>query len=87
MTTLTNNSQMHKDIMATSSKEHPPMLATGRYAQWKSHFLRYVDTKSNKKELKQCIFDGPYAMTEVIVPTKPITATQEAVPEHTVPET
>ncbi|GJX04690.1 hypothetical protein Tco_0190606 [Tanacetum coccineum] len=78
---------MHNDIMAASSKERPPMLATGRYAQWQSRFLRYVDTKSNKKELKQCIFDGPYVMTEVIIPAKPATTTQEAVPEHTVPET
>ncbi|GKB80634.1 hypothetical protein Tco_0947529, partial [Tanacetum coccineum] len=55
MTTSTNNSQMHNDIMAAGSKERPPMLALGRYAQWQSRFLRYVDTKSNKKELKQCI--------------------------------
>nr|GEV59222.1 hypothetical protein [Tanacetum cinerariifolium] len=44
-------------------------------------------TKSNKKELKQRIFDGPYVMTEVIVLTKPTIATQEAVPEHTILET
>ncbi|GKE22071.1 hypothetical protein Tco_1433583 [Tanacetum coccineum] len=35
----------------------------------------------------QCIFDGPYVMTEVIIPAKPTIATQEAVPKHTVPET
>ncbi|GJS51888.1 hypothetical protein Tco_0625250 [Tanacetum coccineum] len=34
------------------------MLVTGRYAQWQSRFLRYVDTKPNKKELRQCIFDA-----------------------------
>ncbi|GJZ20008.1 hypothetical protein Tco_0556598 [Tanacetum coccineum] len=28
------------------------MLTTGRYAQWRSRLLRYVDTKSNKKELE-----------------------------------
>ncbi|GKA51869.1 hypothetical protein Tco_0745065 [Tanacetum coccineum] len=44
---------MHNDIMAAGSKERLPMLATGRYAQWQSHFLRYVDMKSNKKELKK----------------------------------
>ncbi|GJR34701.1 hypothetical protein Tco_1210385 [Tanacetum coccineum] len=87
MTTPTNNSQMHNNIMAVGSKDRPPMLATGRYAQWRSRFLRYVDTKSNKQELKQCIFDGLYVMTEVIIHVKPATATQEAVPEHTVPET
>ncbi|GJZ41979.1 hypothetical protein Tco_0588865, partial [Tanacetum coccineum] len=36
---------MHNDIMVASSRERPPMLATERYAQWQSHFLRYVDTK------------------------------------------
>ncbi|GJX06423.1 hypothetical protein Tco_0194355 [Tanacetum coccineum] len=39
------------------------MLAPGRYAQWQSRFLRYVDTNPNKKELRQCIFDGPYNIT------------------------
>ncbi|GKA07825.1 hypothetical protein Tco_0687049 [Tanacetum coccineum] len=31
-----NNSQMHNDIMETSSKDRPPMLVAGRYAQWQS---------------------------------------------------
>ncbi|GJW76875.1 hypothetical protein Tco_0138557 [Tanacetum coccineum] len=62
MTTPSNsNSQMHNDIMAAGSKDHPPMLATGRYAQWQSGFMRYVDTKPNMKELKKCILNGPYA--------------------------
>ncbi|GJW18292.1 hypothetical protein Tco_0025728 [Tanacetum coccineum] len=78
---------MHNDIMAAGSKERPLMLATGIYAQCQSRFLRYVDTKSNKKVLKQCIFDGPYVMTEVIILAKPVTTTKEAVPEHTVSET
>nr|GEX37305.1 hypothetical protein [Tanacetum cinerariifolium] len=64
---------MHNDIMAAASKNRPLMLAIGRYAQWQSRFMRYVDTKSNKKELKQCIFDGPYVMTRVLVLTKPTT--------------
>ncbi|GJS81217.1 hypothetical protein Tco_0747758 [Tanacetum coccineum] len=55
-----NNSQMHNDIMAACSKDRPPMLATGRYAQWQSRFMRYVDTKPNMKGLKKCIFNGPY---------------------------
>ncbi|GKB64864.1 hypothetical protein Tco_0921050 [Tanacetum coccineum] len=78
---------MHNDIMAAGSKERPPMLAPRIYAQWQSRFLRYVDTKSNKKELKKCIFDGPYVMIKVIVPAKPTTSPQEAVLKHTVPET
>ncbi|GJW07702.1 hypothetical protein Tco_1570125 [Tanacetum coccineum] len=44
------------------------------------------DNMPNKKDLKQCIFDGPYVMTKVIVPAKPAIATQEVVPEYTVPE-
>nr|GEV40342.1 hypothetical protein [Tanacetum cinerariifolium] len=78
---------MHIDIMAASSKEHPPMLAPGRYAQWQSRFLIHVDTKSNKKELKQCIFDGPYVMFEVTIRAKPATSTKQAVHEHNVLET
>ncbi|GJS75299.1 hypothetical protein Tco_0725180, partial [Tanacetum coccineum] len=50
-------------------------------------FLRYVDTKPNKKELGICIFDGPYVMTDVIVPAKSATSTKEVVPEHNVPKT
>ncbi|GJR71539.1 hypothetical protein Tco_0083904 [Tanacetum coccineum] len=66
---------MHNDIMAAGSKDHPPMLATGRYAQWQSRCMRYVNTKPNMKELKKCIFNGPYVMTRVLVPTKLATET------------
>ncbi|GKD76879.1 hypothetical protein Tco_1339500 [Tanacetum coccineum] len=41
----------------------------------------------NKKELRQCIFDGPYVMTEITFPAKPLTTIEEAVPEHNVVET
>ncbi|GKA26954.1 hypothetical protein Tco_0713122 [Tanacetum coccineum] len=87
MTTPNNNSQMHNDIIEADSKDHPPMLATGRYAQWQSRFMRYVDTKPNLKELKKCIFNGPYVMTRVLVLAKPATKTYPTVPEHTVQET
>ncbi|GJT81933.1 hypothetical protein Tco_1056275 [Tanacetum coccineum] len=46
MTTLTittSNSQMHINIMATGSRERPPMLATRRYTQWQS--LKPTTTK------------------------------------------
>ncbi|GJY07056.1 hypothetical protein Tco_0374110 [Tanacetum coccineum] len=36
---------MHNNIMAAGSRDRPPMLATGRYAQWQSRFLRYIDTQ------------------------------------------
>ncbi|GKA41838.1 hypothetical protein Tco_0734498 [Tanacetum coccineum] len=38
---------MHNNIMAAGSRDHPPMLAMGRYAQWQSRFMRYVDIKPN----------------------------------------
>ncbi|GJT90814.1 hypothetical protein Tco_1079659 [Tanacetum coccineum] len=82
-----NNSQMHNDIMAAGSKDRPPMLATGRYAQWQSRFMRYVDTKPNMKELKKCIFNDPYVMTKVLVSAKPATKADPPIPEHTIPET
>ncbi|GJX49891.1 hypothetical protein Tco_0276736 [Tanacetum coccineum] len=52
ITTTIRNSQIHNDIMAASSRDRLLMLITGRYAQWQSRFLRYVDTKPNKKELR-----------------------------------
>ncbi|GKF63917.1 hypothetical protein Tco_0187365 [Tanacetum coccineum] len=85
--TSNNNSQMHNDIMAAGSKDRPPMLATVRYAQWQSRFMRYIDTRPISKELRQCIYEGPYVMTKILVPEKPATAREEAVPAHTIPET
>nr|GEV15184.1 retrotransposon Gag domain, retroviral aspartyl protease [Tanacetum cinerariifolium] len=41
------NSQMHNNIMAAGSRDRPPMLAPGRYPQWRSQFLQYVDTRPN----------------------------------------
>ncbi|GKC89502.1 hypothetical protein Tco_1150151 [Tanacetum coccineum] len=63
------------------------MLATGRYAQWQSRFMRYIDTRLNCKDLKQCIYDGPYVMTKILVPEKPARTTKEAVPAHTMIQT
>ncbi|GJR91115.1 retrovirus-related pol polyprotein from transposon TNT 1-94 [Tanacetum coccineum] len=48
---------MHNNIMAAGSKERPLMLRPGRYSQWCSHFLRYLDTKSNGEYLRKCIFE------------------------------
>ncbi|GKE77555.1 hypothetical protein Tco_1543675, partial [Tanacetum coccineum] len=36
ITTSITDSQMHNNIMAAGSRDRPPMLATGRYAQWQS---------------------------------------------------
>ncbi|GJT61310.1 hypothetical protein Tco_1004843 [Tanacetum coccineum] len=49
---------MHNNIMAAGSRDRPPMLATGRYAQWRSRFLRYIDTRPNGDALRKCILTG-----------------------------
>ncbi|GKA23185.1 hypothetical protein Tco_0709147 [Tanacetum coccineum] len=59
---------MHNNIMAASSRDHPPMLTTGRYAQWKSRFMRYIDTRPNGEALKKCILQGPYKLSHIIIP-------------------
>ncbi|GJT80691.1 hypothetical protein Tco_1055033 [Tanacetum coccineum] len=43
------------------------MLGPGRYSQWRSRFLRYLDTKSNGEYLRKCIFEGPYTPTNVLI--------------------
>ncbi|GJT50100.1 hypothetical protein Tco_0976257 [Tanacetum coccineum] len=58
---------MHNNIMAAGSKDRPPMLGPGRYSQWHSRFLRYIDTKANGEYLRKCIFDGPYKLTSVVI--------------------
>ncbi|GJR35693.1 hypothetical protein Tco_1211377 [Tanacetum coccineum] len=73
-----NNSQMHNDILAAGSRDRLPMLATGRYAQWQSRFMRYIDTRLSSKELRQCIYEGPYVMTGILVSEKLGTTTEEA---------
>ncbi|GJR06333.1 hypothetical protein Tco_0529317 [Tanacetum coccineum] len=42
---------MHNNIMAAGSKERPKRFETGRYAQWQSRFLLYLDTKTNANEM------------------------------------
>ncbi|GJS74218.1 hypothetical protein Tco_0707059 [Tanacetum coccineum] len=64
---------MHNNIMAAGSRDRPPMLATGRYAQWQSRFLRYIDTRPNGDALRKCILEGPYQLTTVIILAIPAT--------------
>ncbi|GJW45663.1 hypothetical protein Tco_0077309 [Tanacetum coccineum] len=45
------------------------MLATGRYAQWQSRFLRYINTRPNGDALRKCILEGPYTPSTVTIPT------------------
>ncbi|GKF82127.1 hypothetical protein Tco_0243783, partial [Tanacetum coccineum] len=65
--TSSTDSQMHNNIMAAGSKDRPPMLRPGRYSQWRSRFLRYIDTKGNGEYLRKCIFEGPYKLTSVVI--------------------
>ncbi|GJU56944.1 retrovirus-related pol polyprotein from transposon TNT 1-94 [Tanacetum coccineum] len=67
VSTSSTDSQMHNNIMAAGSKDRPPMLGPGRYSQWRSRFLRYLDTKSNGEYLRKCIFEGPYTFTSVLI--------------------
>ncbi|GKE85645.1 hypothetical protein Tco_1559387 [Tanacetum coccineum] len=60
---------MHNNIMAAGSRDHPLMLAPGRYAYWQSRFLRYIDTRPNGDALRKCILEGPYQLTTVTIPT------------------
>ncbi|GJR35090.1 copia-type pol polyprotein [Tanacetum coccineum] len=66
---------MHNNIMAAGSRDRPPMLATGRYAQWRSRFLRYIDTRPNGDALRKCILKGPYTPTIVKTPAVALEST------------
>ncbi|GJS45658.1 retrovirus-related pol polyprotein from transposon TNT 1-94 [Tanacetum coccineum] len=70
-------------IMAAGSRDRPPMLATGRYAQWRSRFLQYIDIIPNGDALRKCILEGPYTPSIVIIPAVPATDNSLAVPERT----
>ncbi|GJU52618.1 hypothetical protein Tco_1226332 [Tanacetum coccineum] len=81
---------MHNNIMAAGSKDRPPMLGPGRYSQWRSRFLRYIDTKPNGGGLKKSILSGPYVPTTVQVQVLFCFEEAEgrpAVPQHTSVET
>nr|GEX23497.1 hypothetical protein [Tanacetum cinerariifolium]GEZ47740.1 hypothetical protein [Tanacetum cinerariifolium] len=63
------------------------MLAPGRYPQWRSRFLRYVDTRPNGEALRKCILSGPYKPTTILVHAVEATDNSSAVDEHTAVET
>ncbi|GKF04183.1 hypothetical protein Tco_0034851, partial [Tanacetum coccineum] len=77
---------MHNNIMAAGSRDRPPMRATGRYAQWLSRFLRYIDKRPNGDALRNCILKSPYTPTIVTTPVVPATEYSPAVPEQTTVE-
>nr|GEV20330.1 hypothetical protein [Tanacetum cinerariifolium] len=81
------DSKMHNNIMAADLRDRPPILAPGRYDQWQSRFMRYVDTKPNSDALKKCILQGPYTLSTIIMPCQPATNDSLAVEEQTILET
>nr|GEX73702.1 hypothetical protein [Tanacetum cinerariifolium] len=85
--TSSTNSQMHNNIMAACSRDRPPMLATRRYPQRRSRFLRYIDTRPNGEALRKCILSGPYKPITVLVQAVEATDDSPVVPEHTTVET
>ncbi|GKF92920.1 hypothetical protein Tco_0279639 [Tanacetum coccineum] len=62
---------MHNNITAAGLRDRPPMLATERYAQWQSRFMRYVDTKPNGEALRKCILQGTDIKKKTKIKTKP----------------
>ncbi|GJT58030.1 hypothetical protein Tco_0993084 [Tanacetum coccineum] len=78
---------MHNNIMAAGLRDRLLMLATGRYAQWRSRFLRYIDTRPNGDALRKCILEGPYTPSTVIILVVPAMDNSLAVPERTTIET
>ncbi|GJR03902.1 integrase, catalytic region, zinc finger, CCHC-type containing protein [Tanacetum coccineum] len=64
--TSSTDSQMHNNIMVASSKDHPPMLGPGRYLQWRSCFLWYIEMKINGVGLTKCILSGPYVPSTIL---------------------
>nr|GEY13444.1 hypothetical protein [Tanacetum cinerariifolium] len=85
--TSSTDSQMHNNIVVVGSRDRPPMLAKGRYPQWRSRFLRYIDTRPNGEALRKCIFSGPYKPTTVLVQVVAATDDSTAISEHTTVET
>nr|GEU55842.1 hypothetical protein [Tanacetum cinerariifolium] len=78
---------MHNNIMTAGSRDRPSMLAPGRYPQWRSRFLRYVDTRPNGEAFRKCILSGPYKPTTVLVQAVKATDNSPAVAEHTTVKT
>nr|GEV36769.1 xylulose kinase-1 [Tanacetum cinerariifolium] len=61
MQTQTSNT-LHNAIMEAGSKDRPPMLAPGKYVQWKSIIKRYIDTKPNHELIYYCLEKPPYKL-------------------------
>ncbi|GKB63592.1 hypothetical protein Tco_0919778 [Tanacetum coccineum] len=78
---------MHNNIMVAGLRDRLPMLAMGRYAQWQSYFMRYVDTSPYSEALKKCILQGPYKLSHIIIPSQLGIDESPEVPKQTAVET
>ncbi|GJT70773.1 retrovirus-related pol polyprotein from transposon TNT 1-94 [Tanacetum coccineum] len=81
ITTLHNRQSNAYQHHAAGSRSST-LLATGRYAQWQSHFLRYIDTRPNGDALRKCILQCPYTPSTVTIPAVPAIDDTPAVPER-----
>ncbi|GJS60139.1 hypothetical protein Tco_0654923 [Tanacetum coccineum] len=77
---------MHNNIMAAGSRDRHQCI-NRTYAQWRSRFLRYIDTRPNGDALRKCILTGPYTPTMVTTPAVPATEDSPEVPAKTSVET
>nr|GEV21617.1 retrovirus-related Pol polyprotein from transposon TNT 1-94 [Tanacetum cinerariifolium] len=73
-----NDRTVDYDKPEPGSRDRLSMLATGRYPQWLSRFLRYIDTRPNGDALRKCILS-----------VQDVAATDDslAIPEHIIVET
>nr|GEV49908.1 hypothetical protein [Tanacetum cinerariifolium] len=69
--------------MAAGLRDRPSMLAKRQYPQWRSRFLRYIDTILNGEALRKCILSGSYKPTTILVQVVAATDDSPAIPEHT----
>ncbi|GJW97484.1 retrovirus-related pol polyprotein from transposon TNT 1-94 [Tanacetum coccineum] len=84
ITTSTADSQMYNNIMTAGSRDRPPIsFNRDKCPQWRSRFLRYIDTRPKGDALRKCILEGPYQPTTVTIPAVPATENSPKVPEQT----
>ncbi|GJS63590.1 retrovirus-related pol polyprotein from transposon TNT 1-94 [Tanacetum coccineum] len=57
-------------VVISGSKDRLPMLGPGKYSQWRSRFLWYIDTKPNGEGLRKSILSGPYVPSTILVQAK-----------------
>nr|GEV94947.1 hypothetical protein [Tanacetum cinerariifolium] len=67
--------------MVAGSRDRPSMLVTGKYAQWQSCFLRYIDTRPNGNALRKCILKGK-EISKPITPPSELASKEDSGPEQ-----